>query len=96
LTGNQPVARPQTTHRTTQKQNKCTQTSMPGVGFEPTIPVLELAKTVHVLSRAGTVIGFHVVYNCILHSRCFIACVLRIAVSVRWVQSNKRRSLALH
>jgi hypothetical protein len=29
---------------------------MPQVGFEPTIPVLERAKTVHVLYRAATVI----------------------------------------
>jgi hypothetical protein len=37
-TGDQPVARPLPTHRTTQTQNKRTQTSMPLVGFEPTIP----------------------------------------------------------
>jgi hypothetical protein len=30
---------------------------MPWVGFEPTIPAFELAKTVHVLDRAATVIG---------------------------------------
>jgi hypothetical protein len=30
---------------------------MPQVGFEPTIPVFDRAKTVHVLSRAATVIG---------------------------------------
>jgi hypothetical protein len=30
---------------------------MPRVGFEPTIPVFERAKTVHVLDRAATVIG---------------------------------------
>jgi hypothetical protein len=39
----------------TQTQNK--QTSTPGVGLEPTIPAFELAKTVHVLDRAATVIG---------------------------------------
>jgi hypothetical protein len=37
-TGDQPVARPLPTRRTTQTQNKRTQTSMPWVGFEPTIP----------------------------------------------------------
>jgi hypothetical protein len=31
--GDQPVARPLPTHRTTQTQNKCTQTSMPQVGY---------------------------------------------------------------
>jgi hypothetical protein len=30
---------------------------MPLVGFKPTIPVFELAKTVHALDRATTVIG---------------------------------------
>jgi hypothetical protein len=30
---------------------------MPEVGFEPTIPVFERAKTVHALDRATTVIG---------------------------------------
>jgi hypothetical protein len=31
---------------------------MPSVGFEPTIPVFERAKTVHALDGATTVIGF--------------------------------------
>jgi hypothetical protein len=35
-TGDQPVARALPTHRTTQTQNKRTQTSMPRVGFETT------------------------------------------------------------
>jgi hypothetical protein len=30
---------------------------MPRVGFEPTIPAFERAKTVHALDRAATVIG---------------------------------------
>jgi hypothetical protein len=30
---------------------------MPQEGFEPTVPVFERAKTVHVLDRAATVIG---------------------------------------
>jgi hypothetical protein len=30
---------------------------MPQVGFEPTIPVFERAKTVHALDSAVTVIG---------------------------------------
>jgi hypothetical protein len=34
-------------------QNKRTQTSIPRVGFEPMIPVLERAKTVHALDRAA-------------------------------------------
>jgi hypothetical protein len=46
-----------TTHRTTQTQNKRTQTSMPRVEFESTIPVFERAKTVDALVSAATVIG---------------------------------------
>jgi hypothetical protein len=56
-TSDQPVARPLPTYRTTQTQNKCTHTSTPWVGFEPMIPAFELAKTIHVLDRAATVIG---------------------------------------
>jgi hypothetical protein len=48
-TGDQPVARPLPTHRTAETQNERTQTSMPRVGFESTIPVLERAKMVHAL-----------------------------------------------
>jgi hypothetical protein len=55
--GDQPVARPLPTHRTTQTQNKGTQTFMPWVGFEPMIPVFERAKKVHALDRAATVVG---------------------------------------
>jgi hypothetical protein len=41
-------------HRITQTQNKRRQTSMPRVGFEPTIPVFERTKTVHALDSAAT------------------------------------------
>jgi hypothetical protein len=54
--GDQPVARLQPTY-TTQTQNKRTQTSMPWVRLEPTIPAFERAKTVHALDRAATVVG---------------------------------------
>jgi hypothetical protein len=56
--GYQSVTRPLPTHRPTQTQNNCTQTPMPRVWFELTIPVFERTKTVHVLDRAATVIGF--------------------------------------
>jgi hypothetical protein len=56
-TSDQPVARPLPTHRTTQTQNKRTETSISGVGFEPTIPAFDRVKTVHALDRAATVIG---------------------------------------
>jgi hypothetical protein len=36
---------------------KYTQISMPSVGFEPTIPAFERAKTVHAFYHAATVIG---------------------------------------
>jgi hypothetical protein len=55
--GDQPVARPLPAHRTAQTHNKLTQTPMPQVGFEPTMPVLERAKTVYALDHAATVIG---------------------------------------
>jgi hypothetical protein len=41
----------------TYTQNERTQTSMPLVGLEPTIPASERAKTLHDLYRAVTVIG---------------------------------------
>jgi hypothetical protein len=42
-----PWTRDQPGHRTAQTQNKRTQTPMPQVAFEPTIPVIQRAKTVH-------------------------------------------------
>jgi hypothetical protein len=54
--GDQPAARPLPTHIITQKQNKRIQRSIHQVSFEPTIPVFERSKTVHVLDRAATVI----------------------------------------
>jgi hypothetical protein len=56
-TGNQQIGRPLATHRTTQTQNKRTQTSMPWVGLEPTIPAFGRTKTVHVLDCVATLIG---------------------------------------
>jgi hypothetical protein len=53
--GDQPVSRPLPAHRTVQTQNKRTQTSMPQLGFEPTILVFERAKTIHALDSAATV-----------------------------------------
>jgi hypothetical protein len=38
-------------------QNKHRQASMLQVGFEPTIPAFERAKTVHALDSAATVTG---------------------------------------
>jgi hypothetical protein len=58
-TVDQPVARPVPTHRTTQMQNKRTETYMARVGFEPTSPVFERAKTVNALDLAANVIGIY-------------------------------------
>jgi hypothetical protein len=52
-----PIYTVGTTPWTTQTQNKPKQTYMPSVGFEPTIPALERAKTLHASDRAATVIG---------------------------------------
>jgi hypothetical protein len=52
-TGDKPVARP----LPMQTQNKHRQTSIPLVGFEPTTPDFEWAKTIHALHRAATVTG---------------------------------------
>jgi hypothetical protein len=41
----------------TQSQNKRSQTHIPWVGFELTIPAFERAKTCHALDHAATVIG---------------------------------------
>jgi hypothetical protein len=48
-TEHEPVIRPLRTHRTTQTQNKRTQTSMSWVGFESTIPSFERANRAHAL-----------------------------------------------
>jgi hypothetical protein len=49
-------------------QNKCTETSMPRVGFEPTTPVLEQEKMVHTLGDEATVISS----NGSLHAKIYI------------------------
>jgi hypothetical protein len=56
-TGDQPDAGQLPAHRTAQKQNKHTQTSMPQVGFDPTFPVLERAKRVHAFFFIIIIIG---------------------------------------
>jgi hypothetical protein len=51
-----PVARPLPMQENTNTEESG-QTSMPRVGFEPTIPVFERAKTFDALERAATVVG---------------------------------------
>jgi hypothetical protein len=55
-TGDQLVARPLPAHRTTQIQNKRTQTSIPRVGFEHMMSEFGRANAVYILDRAATVI----------------------------------------
>jgi hypothetical protein len=77
-TGDQSVARPLPTHRTTQAQDKRTHKyKCLWVGFEPTIPGFERAKTVHALDRAATVIGPHILY-CIYITSTFLRFLYRI------------------
>jgi hypothetical protein len=56
---------------------------MPRVGFEPTIPVFERAKTVRALERAATVIG----------ERRW--CMFPLAASDMHVQSRKEQRLRM-
>jgi hypothetical protein len=66
------ATRPLCTHRTTQTQNRCTHTTMPLVGVEPTIPTFERAKTVHALDHGATVIDFfRLCFLLFLPSCCF-------------------------
>jgi hypothetical protein len=86
----QPFTRPPPTHRTTH-----TQTTMPWVASEPTIPVFERAKTVHALDCAATVIGItdHIItLNCELKW-----CKLRSSKysSLSWNQNLINQEVAL-
>jgi hypothetical protein len=51
------VIRPSQGRYLAQTRSKHRQTSMPRVGFEPRIPVLERAKTFHTLDRVATLIS---------------------------------------
>jgi hypothetical protein len=69
--GNQPIVRPLPTLRTTQTQNKRTQTSMPRVGFEHKIPVFGRAD-ISCLRPRGHCDWFHCNYVLVLKIRiCF-------------------------
>jgi hypothetical protein len=54
--GNQPCQKA-ATYTLQHKGNKRRQRSMPRVGFEPAIPLLERAKTVLAIERAAVLIG---------------------------------------
>jgi hypothetical protein len=55
--GDKPTTRPLPTHRTTQTETKCTQTSMPRAGFELTILMFGRVKPVYASDLAHNVIG---------------------------------------
>jgi hypothetical protein len=65
-TGDQSVIRLLPTHRSAQTQNKLIQISMPRVGFEPTNPTFERAKTVHALEHGAIVICNANLWNIII------------------------------
>jgi hypothetical protein len=52
-----PTSRDRYPHRTATTQNKCGQTSMPWVEFEPTMTVFHRVGVFHASDRAATVIG---------------------------------------
>jgi hypothetical protein len=51
--GDQPIPRPLPAYRTIEIQNKCTQTSMPRVGFELMVPAFKRAKDGSFLTPRG-------------------------------------------
>jgi hypothetical protein len=94
-TGDEPVSRPLPAHRTTQTQNKRTQTTMPQAGFEPTIPVFERAKTVHALDCAATGMGL-CMYTRLLSMGCTQYKLLYMNnVRTTLIRDNPQRSLML-
>jgi hypothetical protein len=68
-------------NRTPQTQIKRIQTSMPWVGFEPTIPALERGKTVQALDRAATVIGDYKTTTVQISLRLLVYCLVPTHVS---------------
>jgi TPP-dependent indolepyruvate ferredoxin oxidoreductase alpha subunit len=56
-TGDQPCHKAAAYTGQHKTQKNPVQTSIPGVGFEPTMPVIERTKTFHASDRAATVIG---------------------------------------
>jgi hypothetical protein len=69
-------------HRKTHARTHTHQTSIPCVGFEPTIPASERAKTMHALDRSGTVTGpvkntsLKVVFHIPNHAKCDLVTVV--------------------
>jgi hypothetical protein len=64
------------------------------VGFEPTIPVFEQAKTVHALDREATVTGVRVVKSRMVKSEHLILIKNKEIFTKFWLESLKRRNNA--
>jgi hypothetical protein len=94
-TGDQPVARPLPSHRRTQAQNKRTQTSMPSVGFEPTIPAFKRAKTVHAPDLPATVVGMLISETGSKKGIFFINTNINLKMRARW-NLSKAEGAPLH
>jgi hypothetical protein len=75
-TSDQPVARPLPAHRETKTQNKRTQTSMPQVGFEPSIRAFEREKTVRASDCADAAIGEVYILLDLISLGFFVYCIL--------------------
>jgi hypothetical protein len=84
-TGDQPVARTLPTHRITQTQNKCTQTSIPGMGFEPTTLVFERSKTVHAFRPRGHCDRLWIYFTDFKVSKKILYCLSKTRLKVRRV-----------
>jgi hypothetical protein len=89
LDGDQPIARPLPTYKTTQTRNKRTQISILRVEFEPTMPVFEGAKTVRALDHTATVMSA----NCVrITFRCEVRTFFR---NFTFVRKKKKSPLVL-
>jgi hypothetical protein len=63
---------------------------MPRVGFEPSIPVFERAKTVHALDRAATMIGNTNTTAPLLFLLSIHFLILRFSFQLRWGEGEIR------
>jgi hypothetical protein len=64
---------------------------MPQVGFEPTIPVFERAKTVHASDGAATVIDHPAIRRCIFRGVDSVAEQLVVVMMLQELESNVNR-----
>jgi hypothetical protein len=72
----------------TQTRNKRTQTSMPWVGFEPTILMFGLAQTVHRLDSAATVIAIMEIVNRFVEWFVKFLDLMRAEFFYKWIRES--------